>query len=334
MELEQTGGSAIPAIELRRPDGLEAIGNIDLIAELARRVEDAGLTRREIRLLELFHRRLGIALDTDKNRFSREFLSRRLDTYYGFHRAIKDNLAGETVLELGAGPENPLGTVFAMVLLGAARGIALEPSHLQSEARQASALLDTVHWLSVLPESFPRIAPVDRAEILRRAAQFPLRDYAHGRLTADPRLQLIQGVAEDVPVATGSVDRTMSVAFLEHVEDADACLAEMARVTRPGGGGVHLVDMADHGFYTKAVPSPITFLLERPDAAMVRHSNRLRGHEWDAAFERHGFEILSKNTFQRHAWTADELRSRVARFAEMTTEQLEPLGTTYVIRRR
>jgi len=51
--------------------------------------------------------------------------------------------------------------------------------------------------------------------------------------------RFLQGVGEHLPLADASVDWIICHTVIEHVDDVDACIAEMARVLRPGGC-VHL----------------------------------------------------------------------------------------------
>lgn len=53
---------------------------------------------------------------------------------------------------------------------------------------------------------------------------------AHGK-----GLETVQGSATDLPLATESVDAVLIVDALHHFPDHDRCLAEIARVLKPGG---------------------------------------------------------------------------------------------------
>lgn len=54
-------------------------------------------------------------------------------------------------------------------------------------------------------------------------------------VAAGKGLAVAQGDADDIPVATASVDAVMLVSMLHHVPDWPAALAEARRVLRPGG---------------------------------------------------------------------------------------------------
>ncbi|HUK69997.1 MAG TPA: methyltransferase domain-containing protein [Streptosporangiaceae bacterium] len=73
----------------------------------------------------------------------------------------------------------------------------------------------------------------------RRGAEAVSIDLARAKmlrgraLTSAPAL--VEGDALRLPFADGSFDRVMSICAIEHFDDGDRALAEMARVLRPGG---------------------------------------------------------------------------------------------------
>ena len=50
-----------------------------------------------------------------------------------------------------------------------------------------------------------------------------------------PRISVVDGAAEAIPVADGSVDAVWSVNTMHHWTDLDGALGEIHRVLRPGG---------------------------------------------------------------------------------------------------
>ncbi len=72
-----------------------------------------------------------------------------------------------------------------------------------------------------------------------------LRAVAGQRTAADrPAVRYVDGTADALPVADGSVDLVWCERVLQHLEDPAAAVAEIARVLRPGGRAV-LLD-SDH----------------------------------------------------------------------------------------
>jgi ubiquinone/menaquinone biosynthesis C-methylase UbiE len=70
------------------------------------------------------------------------------------------------------------------------------------------------------------------------------RQLANALDAADPELAItyVQAEGEHLPIATGSVDAAFCCLVIEHVTDADALLAEAARVLAPGGAFVLVVN--------------------------------------------------------------------------------------------
>ncbi|MBW3661581.1 MAG: class I SAM-dependent methyltransferase [Actinobacteria bacterium] len=72
-------------------------------------------------------------------------------------------------------------------------------------------------------------------------------DHIEATYAADPRIEVLQADLGALPLEDGSVDRVVSFQVIEHVHDVPAYLAELRRVTSPGGQ-VHI-----------ATPNRLTF---------------------------------------------------------------------------
>ena len=107
------------------------------------------------------------------------------------------------------------------------------------------------------------------------------------------RLAHAQARAEDLPLDDGEADFVQSTSFLEHVDDVEGVVAELARVIKPGGWTWHLVDGLDHRIYADPSLPMLGFLSEPADLALVHGCNRLRPLEYAAVFGRHGFEAIT-----------------------------------------
>jgi SAM-dependent methyltransferase len=91
--------------------------------------------------------------------------------------------------------------------------------------------------LDLLPSWFPELDPAHRASVR----------ITGGGVEADgERLVYRIDPAERLGLPDGAVDITLSHSVLEHVRAIDQAIAEIARVTAPGGVGLHQVDFADH----------------------------------------------------------------------------------------
>jgi len=320
-------------VGLERPEGLEGLAFEALVRELVHRLEDVE-SRADVRLLIELEERLEPALCVRANRYSHVHLHELLGTYFFWHAAVSGDVEGETFLELGAGSENPLALPVAMHVLGGARSFGLEPAPLLSGRRQAKAIARILYWLTLRRDLFTRfdLEPF-ASRIAERARQYDYARLSRGDLALPEAVSLIASSAEDTGLPSESVDRVASSSFLEHPSDPERVVAEIARITRPGGLSIHNIDAVDHGVYGGAADSPVSFLLEAEGEEMVRHCNRMRIFEFVQLFERHGFELLKRADYDTYSWTDEQLAARVRPFREMSVEQLTPLRSVLVLRR-
>ncbi|WP_199424775.1 class I SAM-dependent methyltransferase [Actinotalea solisilvae] len=78
--------------------------------------------------------------------------------------------------------------------------------------------------------------PADVEELVLTEPVAPMADRARARLAASGRAaEVLAAPAEDLPVATASVDTVVSTLVLCTVRDVESALSEVARVLRPGG---------------------------------------------------------------------------------------------------
>jgi ubiquinone/menaquinone biosynthesis C-methylase UbiE len=101
----------------------------------------------------------------------------------------------------------------------------------------------------VAARSGASVVAVDPTPFMRRI--LGLRRLAQ---RARPRISVVDGAAEAIPVADGSVDALWSVNTMHHWTDLDRALGEIHRVLRPGGRLVLVdEDMDDpaHPFYER-----------------------------------------------------------------------------------
>src|SRR3954452_15921637 len=102
-------------------------------------------------------------------------------------------------------------------------------------------------YLAALDADLPeRIAGVDIAERILETARARI-----------PRAELQQANLESLPFADGPFDLVLSSQVIEHVLDAPAAAAELARVLRPGGRLVISTDNA-RDYVTRGLNTPRT----------------------------------------------------------------------------
>lgn len=155
-------------------------------------------------------------------------------------------------------------------------------------------------YLRALESELPaRVAGVDISERILQTAR-----------ACVPRAELRQANLESLPFGDGDFDLVLSSQVIEHVLDAGAAAAELARVLRPGGVLVLSTDNA-HNLVTRVLNAPRTAAvrllrlrglrgrLQSPATAYSRESLR-------ALLVAAGFEIEHEETFRFHVmWPFD-----------------------------
>ena len=159
----------------------------------------------------------------------------------------------------------------------------------------------------------------------------------------EPVVRCIATGVEAMPtVSDASMDLTLSNAVLEHCADLRAAVVELARVTRPGGLGVHEVDHRDHRNRNR----PLEYLLMSDDrfeslfeALHGECGNRLRRFEVERLFNESGLEIervaVTETAEQRYAeQVISQLdRTEGSKYRGLDRIRLEDLVCCYVMRR-
>ena len=338
--------ASLPAGALRRLDAtapsaapLAAASTHELIAALRQRLGavDRGAATGDLAdQLGLLSMDLEVEFDTFANRFSRRHAHELFAMAGRFLRSGQLDLRGAVVAELGCGSLNPLGALLVFLLAGArqAHGFDLDPPQDERAATRALARLAT--YMLAEPALLAPGLGLSRDDVARRFQGFDLIRLWLG----DPggidaqRLQLHRRAAETTGLATASVDLAYSVSFLEHVADPAATIAELARITRPGGCGVHAIDVSDHHAYGDAKHHPLDFLRQAPGPALVHGSNRLRLPQFVPLFEQHGFTVDELEVHQRIPVDEALHASFAEPFRALPRSDLEALGGMLFVRRR
>ena len=186
----------------------------------------------------------------------------------------------------------------------------------------------------------PKSLVVDSAltpvEVLARLRGFDLAKLERGDVSGIDRTRLDyrQESIDALSMPDASCDLCCSSAVLEHVADIRSTARELARVTKPGGFGVHNIDYNDHGFYNGTAATPISFLTEQPNEIHVRTCNRVRHGELMQAFLDAGFEVVEDCPYERHEPAASDLRALLPRFRHLSSEDLAVTRALINLRRR
>jgi len=142
-------------------------------------------------------------------------------------------------------------------------------------------------------------------------------------------------------LADCTVDIVLSNAVLEHVINLAAVAAELYRVTKPGGLGIHQVDFRDHRDFAH----PLEYLLlgDAEFGAMFRRSHgecgsQIRHEDLTEQFRCAGFEILhfDANMFAEDRYLDDflpRLRGTASRYREVPRETLAIISGRLFLRK-
>jgi SAM-dependent methyltransferase len=245
-------------------------------------------------------------------------------------------VAGKTCLDLGCGAVNPLVRLFPLLMLGAkqVQGFELEP--VRNPWKAVKFLADVVAAAVVDPSRVFGDLDVERMQLLANLADFDLAKMARGEMSGIPaaRATLVQRSIVATGMAPGSADLLMSNSVLEHLPDLDAAMAEWARITPSGGFGMHGIDVIDHRSYANAKIHPLEFLTIESKEPIVFESNRVRLHEFEALFARHGFVVLDQWRGPKLTIPDDLRRRMVEPWRSMPIEHLEYGWSQFLVRKQ
>jgi SAM-dependent methyltransferase len=171
--------------------------------------------------------------------------------------------------------------------------------------------------------------------VLHNIADFDLARMANGDARGmSKRLQFLQRSIVETGFESGPVDVTFSNSVLEHLPDVDAFLTECARITRPGGFGIHGIDVTDHRRYGDSSMHALEFLSDSRQEPILFECNRLRLVDFERRFAQHGFEVLIADREPAIEIPATMREQFVEPWRSMPDEQLNVVWCKYLIRRR
>jgi SAM-dependent methyltransferase len=233
--------------------------------------------------------------------------------------------AGDVVLEVGSGSQNPFALPVLLVLLGADEAIGIDTDPVVDELVAARSVALTVSWMLTAPTMLLGDRPAPTATIAERASELDCERLWRGDLGAldGSRVRLLARSATDTGLDTDTVDLTLSNSVLEHLSQPAEAMAELARVTRSGGRAVHAIDASDHHRYVYDGLHPLTFLEVESTEALMNGSNRLRPHQLAEACAAAGFVVDELEPTDRIELTEADRASFVEPYRSMSLQQLE-----------
>ena len=269
------------------------------------------------------------------NRFSTKRYRGLFETYYKWVGPPRPRIQEATVVDIGCGSVNPFGILFLFLMLGARRGIAVDSDEIQNWSRATSAMAESAGLMVIDPGNIVGDYPITGKQVLDNIASFDLARMRLGDRSGLDRDKLVylQEPASALSIGSSEVDILVSNAFLEHLSDVEGAIAEMARITRPGGYGIHNIDGSDHRRYTRVECHPLAFLEEDTNKPLVYGSNRIRPLEFGNIFRRHGFEMMDFQPFERVEVNGDLRERMIEPFRSLEAETLSIVQCKFVLRK-
>jgi SAM-dependent methyltransferase len=317
---------------------LKDVPTIDMLHELAARFSHGGefpATEEGLAVGALLYDHLHSLTNIHNNRFS---MQRLADYNQAFIRPRSSNppsVEGMTWVEIGSGSQNPLAFPFLLLLLGAKKCVAIDLEPIQDMRRACRALADVASTMLLHPSSITEMTP-DPHVILDRMKTFDMAKLRSGNEEGIDQSLLTHLCcqSESVPLPDGFADVVMSNSFLEHIEDLERVVREMARITKPGGLGIHGVDGTDHGRYSNPATGPLDFLKEPGEKRMVGGCNRIRPLMMVESFLANDFEFVEWETWDKIALSSEEIESFAEPFRSMPQKFLQAASGYLCVRRR
>jgi SAM-dependent methyltransferase len=239
-------------------------------------------------------------------------------------RSLGESLAGKRVLEIGPGIN------YGCAMLFAAHG-----------ARPVVLDRFLAPWEHAYHHPFYSLERQELQRSDRDIDVHPLTRVLDQAGYSDDVIGCLSAPLETAPLAANHFDFVISNAVVEHLADLDRAFAQLYRVTRPGGYGLHQVDFRDHRNFEK----PLEYLLLKDDVFLALfercHSecgNRYRPDEVAERLRAAGFEVIR---FVRDMFTEPDylarfvprLRQSSSRYREWPEEGLQAISGLFIVRK-
>lgn len=275
-------------------------------------------------------------LEVFENHFSLKRLEGLFFTSYRYWTQHQIPIKGATYVDVGCGSINPFGLLFLFIMLGAKRGICLDPDPIRDLSTALSSLANIAGKIIIEPTRVIGNYPITRQKILENLASFDLGNLAAGRLEGldQDRFSFQQGSILQTSLKDDEADVVLSHSVLEHLPNIDVAVAELYRITNPGGYGIYNIDGVDHWSYGNTDSHPLEFLKIESEEEIVHLSNRIRPLNFVKIFEKQGFSILEVRPYTRISVDGQLRASFVEPFRTMPQEWLEITQACVLVRKK
>ncbi len=121
------------------------------------------------------------------------------------------------------------------------------------------------------------------------------------------------------------------MASFEHFKAPLAAVRECARVTAPGGLGLHRIDFRDHRDFSKPLLRYEGEAWERLHAGTFWYTNRLRKGDFESAFATSDLAVRSVKPSVKAPCDATARAALAPRFRERSADDLEVLSALFAV---